>query len=174
MTLQQLKEQLNKYYKFDISERNRQREYSYARKVYCKLAREIGYTYQALGKEIGLKHDAALYHAKDFKVVAEQDKNIYNKIILQNNLDVELCKTKKIPTFNPDTIKTKKPKTYKEALINDIIDTIGAWNDETINNFIHTRLTPYNRLIETTKPQKKVEEVKGATLNRPVKNPVLC
>ena len=174
MTLKQLKEELNKYYKFDIAERNRHREYAYARKVYCKLAREIGYTYQALGKEVGLKHDAALYHTKDFKVVGERDKNIYNKIILQNNLDVEVCKTKKIPTFKPDTLKTKKPKTYKEALLNDIIDTIGAWNDETINNFIHTRLTPYNKLIETTKPQKKIEEVKGATLNRPVKNPVLC
>ena len=174
MTLKQLKEELNKHYKFDIAERNRHREYSYARKVYCKLARELGYTYQALGKEVGLKHDAALYHTKDFKVVGERDKSIYNKIILQNNLDVEVCKTKKIPTFNPDTLKIKKPKTYKEALINDIIDTIGAWNDETINNFINTRLTPYNKLIETTKPQKKVEEVKGATLNRPVKNPVLC
>ena len=174
MTLQQLKEELNKYYKFDISKRTRQREYSYARKVYCKLAREIGYTYQALGKEVGLKHDAALYHYNDFKVVSEQDKNIYNKVILQNNLDVEVCKTKKIPTFNPETLKTKKPKTYKETLINDIIDTIGAWNDESIKNFIHTRLTPYNRLIEATKPQKKITEVKGAKLNRPVKNPVLC
>ena len=174
MTLQQLKEQLNKYYKFDIAERNRQREYSYARKVYCKLAREIGYTYQALGKEIGLKHDAALYHTKDFKVVAEQDKNIYNKIILENNLDVELCKTKKIPTFNPDTIKTKKPKTYKEALINDLIDIVSKWEDNTLENFINTRLKVYNKLIETTKPQKKIKEVKGATLNRPVKNPVRC
>ena len=38
MKLKDIKKELNKYYKFDIAERNRQREYAYARKVFCRLA----------------------------------------------------------------------------------------------------------------------------------------
>ena len=174
MTLQQLKEELNKYYKFDISERNRQREYSYARKVYCRLARELGYTFQALGQEIGLKHDAALYHYRDFNVVSDMDKKIFNKTIRRLGLPIEQCAIKKKIKPIADTLKNQNPKTYKEALINELIDIVSKWEDNTLENFINTRLKVYNKLIETTKPQKKVEEVKGATLNRPVKNPVLC
>jgi Trp operon repressor len=62
----------------------------------------------------------------------------------------------------------------KERLLDNVLDTISKWNEETLENFINTRLKVYNKLIETTKPQKKIKEVKGATLNRPVKNPVLC
>ena len=177
MKLKDIKQELNKYYKFDIAERNRQREYAYARKVFCRLARELGYTFQALGDEIGIKHDAAIYHYNDFKSVDERDKIIFNLIIKDNRLPIKLCSVKRKRAkakFNPDTIKTKNPSTYKEALINDIIDTINTWEEETINNFIHTRLTPYSKLIKSTKQQKKVEEVKGAKLNRPVKNPMLC
>jgi len=160
MTLQQLKEELNKYYKFDISERNRQREYSYARKVYCRLARELGYTFQSLGQEIGLKHDAALYHYRDFDIVKKHDKKIYNQVIKENKLNI---------IRSEDVISEEK-----ERLLDNVLDTISKWNEETIDNFINTRLKVYNKLIETTKPQKKIKEVKGATLNRPVKNPVLC
>ena len=174
MTLQQLKEELNKYYKFDISERNRQREYSYARKVYCRLARELGYTFQSLGQEIGLKHDAALYHYRDFKVIQERDKRVFNQIIKDFALPIQPCATKKRIKPIADTLKTQNPKTYKEALINDLIDIVSKWEDNTLENFINTRLKVYNKLIETTKPQKKIKEVKGATLNRPVKNSMLC
>ena len=176
MKLKDIKQELNKYYKFDIAERNRQREYAYARKVFCRLARELGYTFQTLGDEIGIKHDAAIYHYNDFSVVSDRDKKIFNKVIRRLGLPIEQCaiKTKQIYKFNPDTIKTKNPHTFKQELINELIDIVSKWEDNTLESFINTRLKVYNKLIETTKPQKKIKEVKGATLNRPVKNPVLC
>ena len=42
-----------------------------------------------------------------------------------------------------------------------------------INDFIQTRLKPYEIFIND-KQQKQKEEIPGAKLNRPVKNPVLC
>ena len=174
MTLKQLKEELNKYYKFDITERNRQREYSYARKVYCRLARELKYTFQSLGTEIGISHDCALYHYKGFNVIGERDKKIFNKIITKYNLPILLCATKKKIKPIADTLKNEDPKTHKEELINELIDIVSKWEDNTLENFMNTRVKVYNKLIEITKQQKKIEEVKGATLNRPVKNPVLC
>ena len=59
-------------------------------------------------------------------------------------------------------------------LIEKINNTITKWDTNTINNFIETRLKPYNKLINATKPQKEIHKTPGAKLNRPVKNPVLC
>ena len=115
-----------------------------------------------------------LYHYRDFKVLQERDKRVFNQIIKDFDLPIQPCSTKKKIKPIADTIKNQNPKTYKEALINDLIDIVSKWEDNTLENFINTRLKVYNKLIETTKPQKKIKEVKGATLNRPVKNPVLC
>jgi len=90
----------------------------------------------------------------------ELTQKIYNQVIKDNKLNI---------IRSEDVISEEK-----ERLLDNVLDTISKWNEETIDNFINTRVKPYNKLIETTKPQKKIKEVKGAKLNRPVKNPVLC
>ncbi len=175
MTLKELRHELNKHYQFDVAERNRSREYSYARKVFCKMARELGFTYQSIGDEVGLKHEAALYHSKDIKVITQRDKKIFNQVVRDNKLKIKLFyisgEKKQEAKYEP---QIKKPTTYKEALINDVLDVMNNWDTDTINNFIHTRLTPYERLRKTTKKRVEIEKVKGAKLNNPLKSPMLC
>ena len=178
MTLKELKEHLSNYYKFDISERTRQREYCYARKVYCRIAREIGYTLQQIGNEVGLSHDAVLYHYRGFNVVSQRDKRIFNQIIKDYSLPIQLCalpkQRKPKANIKPVLVKTNSPQTYKEELINNIIDAVNEWETETLNHFVTTRLKPFEKLRESTKPQIQPQKIKGAKLKRPVKNPVLC
>ena len=167
MTLEELKNKVNQEYNIDISERNRRRHYAYARKVYCKLAREMRFKCEDIGNTIGLKHDMAIYHKNTFNVVTEDDKLIYNKIIVDNHLNIDIINIPK-----PKEIVLPEPISYKESLLLKIQKNVMQWNDEQINNFIETRLLPYTKLIESAK-QPEVKRCTGAKLIRKHKNPFL-
>lgn len=172
MNLDELIKELNNLYGFDITQRVRQRQYSYARKVYCKLAKEAGHTLQLLGSKVGISHDCVLYHNRTFNTVTHSDKVIFNKIVRQFRLNVDLCKmprkkkvVKKIP---------KQVKAQDLLLIDEITEVLKKWETENLMQFISTRLMPYDKLMKATKPQIQPQKVEGAKLKRPVKNPVLC
>ena len=167
MTLEELKNKVNQEYGIDIVKRNRLRHYAYARKVYCKLAREMRFKYEDIGNTIGLKHDSAIYHKNTFNVVREDDIYIYNKIIVDNHLNIDIINIPK-----PKEIVLPEPTNYKESLLLKIQKNVMAWNEEQINNFIETRLVPYTKLIESAK-QPEVKRVAGAILKRTHKNPFL-
>jgi hypothetical protein len=170
MNLDELIKQLNILYGFDITQRVRQRQYSYARKVYCKLAKEVGHTLQLLGSKVGISHDCAIYHVRTFDTITHRDKVIFNKIVKKNRLNVKLCK---MPT-KKKVVKQTKLKPQNKELIKEITQVLSKWETESLMQFISTRLMPYDKLIKATKLQIQPPEIKGAKLKRQVKNPVLC
>lgn len=175
MTLEQLQEELQKYYQFDISSKTRKREVVYAKKVFCKLGYEIGYTYDKVAQKLNSNHDLALYHANSINIIEDKDKRIFDKIIDDFNL--------LIPKFNVDKKRKlikgiednlEKQKIIEKAdLLNKINNVVVEWDRETIQEFIDTRLNIFDKSIKNRIKPKQIKKVAGAKLKRNVQNPVL-
>ena len=173
MRLDTLKKAVSEKFEVDIAIKSRKRKYVYARKVFCKLARETGATFKAIGKEIDSKHDLVLFHCNTIDVIEYKDKDKHDELI--DELDLVLCK----PFGNIEKAKIKKRiqlTTNNETLkrIKSVTDIISEWDIETLQEFKQTRLDPFNASLKTRVKPKTIKEVKGALLNNRVKNPVLC
>jgi len=173
MRLETIKEAVNKKFNLDIALDTRQRNYTYAKKVFSKLAYESGATFKEVGDVIKKSHCNILHHVNSIDVITIQDKRKHDEIIRE--LGLVLSK----PFFNSEQDKIKKEikkkqtkKTIKE--IQDVVDVLSGWDIETVEEFKQTRLDPFNALIKTRVKRKTIPEVKGAILNKKVKNPVLC
>ena len=173
MRLDTLKKAVSEKFEVDIAIKSRKRKYVYARKVFCKLARETGATFKAIGEEIGNQHDLVLFHCNTIDVIEYKDKDKHDELI--DELGLVLCK----PFGNIEKAKIKKEiqqTTNNETLkrIKSVTDIISEWDIETLQEFKQTRLDPFNASLKTRVMPKTIKEVKGATLNKKVKNPVLC
>jgi hypothetical protein len=173
MRLDKLKKAVDKKFGLDIATRSRKRKYVYARKVFCKLARETGATFKAIGNEINTNHDLVLFHCNTIDVIEYQYKDKHDELI--DELDLIFSK----PFANIEKAKIKKQiaqTNTSETLkrIKCITDVISEWDIETVQEFKQTRLDPFNALIKTRVKRKQILKVKGAALNNKVKNPVLC
>jgi hypothetical protein len=173
MRLEILKQAVSKKFKLDISIKSRKRKYVYARKVFCKLARDTGATYKTIGQQINTNHDLVLFHCKSIDVIEYKDKDKHDELI--DELDLVFSK----PFRNIENAKIKKEiqrTTNSETLnrIKSVTDIISEWDIQTLVEFKQTRLDPFNASLKHRVKPKFIEEVKGALLNNRVKNPVLC
>ena len=181
MTLEQLKDLIDNEYSLNIAERNRSREHSYARKVYCKLARDKGFTLQSTGESIGINHDAVYYHWRTFQTIEDKDLIIYKKVkqYFKNPevIDIKTLHKAEIQKYEAKitdlliTIDKLKNNTIKE--IQDVIDILSGWDIETVAEFKQTRLDPFNASLKHRVKPKTIKEVKGAILNKKLNNPLL-
>lgn len=175
MTLEKLKAELDGKYGFDIATKSRKRRFSYARKVYCKIARKYNHTWDSIGKSIDISHDAAYYHFNSFKVVKDKDVRIHDEIILDNKLlikseynePIEIVRAKEEIEVN---IKINKEV---KALVSKVNNVLFNWDVNTLNDFIDNRLTPYDRLVRVKVAPKEVKSVIGAKIGKRVANPFL-
>jgi hypothetical protein len=173
MKLETIKQAVDKKFNLDIALNTRQRNYTYAKKVFSKLAYESGATFKEVGNVIKKSHCNILHHVNSIDVITIQDKRKHDEIIRE--LGLVLSK----PFFNSEQDKIKKEikrkttnKTIKE--IQDVIDILTGWDIETVTEFKQTRLDPFNASLKHRVKPKTIKEVKGALLNKKVKNPVLC
>jgi len=173
MKLETIKEAVNKKFNLDVAKNVRQRNFTDAKKVFSKLAYESGATFREVGEQINRGHCNILHHVNSVDTISLEYKKKHDEIIQE--LDLIFSK----PFFNPEQEKIKKEvkkkttnKTIKE--IQDVIDILTGWDIETVTEFKQTRLNPFNALIKTRVKRKTIPEIKGATLNNKVKNPVLC
>jgi hypothetical protein len=175
MRLDKLKKAVDKKFGLDIATRSRKRKYVYARKVFCKLARETGATFQAIGNEINTKHDLVLFHCNTIDVIEYQYKDKHDELIDELKLVFSKPFTKKEkpkPKPKKQIAKTNTSETLKR--IKCITDVISEWDIETVQEFKQTRLDPFNASLKHRVKPKPILEVKGAKINKKVKNPVLC
>ncbi len=173
MKLETIKEAVNKKFNLDVAKDIRQRNFTDAKKVFSKLAYESGATFREVGEQINRGHCNILHHVNSVDTISLEYKKKHDELIQE--LDLVFSK----PFFNPEKEKIKKEvkkkttnKTIKE--IQDVIDVLSGWDIETVTEFKQTRLDPFNALIKTRVKRKTIPEIKGATLNKKVKNPVLC
>ena len=183
MTLEKLKAELDSRYGFDIATKNRKREFTYARKVYCKIARELYcninkehlHTWDCIGKSIDTSHDAAYYHFNSFKVVNDKDVRIHDEIVLDNGLFIEPEYSEPIQIIRAKEQLNTTNQVHEDikSLVVKINNTLFNWDVNTLNDFIDNRLTPYDRLVSIKVAPKDVELVKGAKIEGRVSNPFL-
>ena len=102
MKLETIKEAVDKKFNLDISLNTRQRNYSYAKKVFSKLAYESGATFREVGDVIKKSHCNILHHVNSIDVITLEDKRKHDQIIRE--LGLVLSK----PFFNPEQEKIKK------------------------------------------------------------------
>lgn len=86
MKLETIKEAVNKKFNLDISVNTRQRNYSYAKKVFSKLAYESGATFREVGDVIKKSHCNILHHVNSIDVITIQDKRKHDEIIRELGL----------------------------------------------------------------------------------------
>jgi len=176
MTLQDLTDKLNEYYKFDIKERTRKRKYVYARKVYSVIAREMGYTFEKIGAHIGLKHDAVLYHCRSIYSVEIKDKVIFNRVIKDFSLpikEIDLDTKKAIMQAEAESKAIDNVSYISQKLIDSITGIVKEWDIESINDFINTRLEPYDKMMQAKTLRAAPVKVEPAVMRGAVSNPFL-
>ena len=175
MTLEQLKQELDERYKFDIAKRSRTRKVSYARKVFCSLARNLDYTWESIGKTVGLSHEVAYYHYCSLDVIDDSDRIIYDDIISEYDLCVKPIYDRPI-----DVLKAKTEKEIKiniqdniKQVITKMNEVMFDWDIESLNDFFSNRLTPYDKARKNRVMPKAIVQEKGAKINNRVLNPFL-
>ena len=175
MTLEKLKAELDGKYGFNIATKSRKRRFSYARKVYCKIARKYNHTWDSIGKSIDISHDAAYYHFNSFKVVNDKDVRIHDEIVLDNGLFIEPEYSEPIQIIRAKEQLNTTNQVHEDikSLVVKINNTLFNWDVSTLNDFIDNRLTPYDRLVSIKVAPKDVELVKGAKIEGRVSNPFL-
>ena len=173
MRLETLKQAVSDKFKIDLDNSSRKRKYVYAKKVFCKLARETGATFKEIAEEINTKHCNVLFHVNSIDVIGYEHKDKHDELIDELNLDLS------IPFFDIEKAKIKKEikqttdnETYNR--IKSVTDVISEWDIETLQEFKQTRLDPFNASLKTRVIPKTIKEVKGALVNSRYKNPVLC
>ena len=181
MTLEQLKQEIEKRYGFEISGQTRKRKVVYARKVFCKLGRIMKYTFQDIGDTIGVNHCSALYHNNTFYSVEDSDNKIYNSILedyfeIEEDDNVVILEDKELE-YKAKIKELERKISVLEAkptsLSEDIIKKVDSWDFETKIEFVETRLSPFERLVKSRVKRKEPVVVQGAKIGRRVNNPFL-
>jgi hypothetical protein len=185
MTLEQLKQEVERRYGFEISGQTRKRNVVYARKVFCKLGRLMNYTFQDIGNTIGVNHCSALYHNNTFYSVEDYDNKIYNSILEdyceiekdESNVESVVILEGKELEYKARIKELERKISVLEAkptsLSEDIVKKVDSWDFETKIEFVDTRLVPFERLVKSRVMRKKPLAVEGAKIERRVKNPFL-
>ena len=168
MNIQQVKELLSRTYGFDIAEKTRVREFVYARRVFAKITREFGYTFQEIGDTIGCDHATIIHHVKMFNTVMDVDLKVYDKIkeILNSskrlrperniegdiNPSVYLDRIDELENIllekNMESFDEEEEPMDDEELenITTLLSIASSWDSETLKTFIETRLLPFDRM----------------------------
>jgi len=87
MRLNILKQAVSDKFKVNLDESSRKRKYVYAKKVFCKLARDTGATFKTIGNEINTKHCNVLFHVNSVDVIGYEDKDKHDELIDELGLD---------------------------------------------------------------------------------------
>jgi len=175
MTLEQLIDEIHNYYQFDIRTKSRKREIVYAKKVFCKLGYEIGYTYDKVASILNANHDLALYHANTINHIEDRDKKIFDKIVDDFDLLVpkfDVQKKRRIIKGIKENLDKQKIEMSKDLLA-EINQVIVNWDREVIQEFIDTRLKLFNKLVSARVKPKEKSYIPGATILRKAKNTFL-
>lgn len=161
--LYRLRELVEGFYGFDISNMGRSQDLVYAKKVFSKLARDRNHTYQAIGDSIRHNHATIVHHYNTFDVVLEHDMDVYNKCIsvydMLPNLTDEALSIKIFANAPDDIIKAKyevlvselkeeiielrKQSTSTSSSLKPIISIISDFTTQQTEDFIEYRLKPY-------------------------------
>jgi hypothetical protein len=158
--LKEIANKINKRFHVDIRSKSRKQDVVFARKVFCKITRDLLYSYEVIGNEINTTHATAVYHANTVDLCLKEHSNYYKQLRYEYGLDeigvykemVEEIETYKFHQLN---------ERYRELLI--MLDILS---EEDLKRFIESRAKPFINVIRSEVRPKKIKEVKGAAIIR--------
>lgn len=89
LEITQLKEIVSNVFAVDFSGSSRNRELVDARRVFSKVLRDRGYTFEYIAKSIGRNHATVIHYMKSIESIIAYDKGIRDKYINCKNLFLE-------------------------------------------------------------------------------------
>ena len=133
MILSELIYVLSTTYGWDIAKKTRKREVVYARKVYCKIASDMGYGPSAIGSALGISHDLAIHHRDTFNVVMPRDIMAYNACIDYFNLPLN-----KISGIN---------ELRHGPMLAEVLEQASKFNSKDLRYFIDVIMSNYKKKL---------------------------
>jgi hypothetical protein len=100
--INELKEIVNNVFLVDLEVKDRKRGVVDARKVYSKILRDSGYSYELIGSTIGKDHATIIHYVKNIEHLLSYDRILLDKYIACKNVFI------------------KKKKSIKEQLKKDV------------------------------------------------------
>lgn len=168
-TLEALKATIEKALKVDMDELSRKREFTYARAIFCKIAREVPIggktvTYSEIGRVINKNHATVLHLEKntfhyavqgsDYLFIYRAIKEVYSNVVNEGVDDLPSLIESSISEI--DMLRSQNERLKKQVMIQGIIE-------ERVSNLLSTLddrdLEGVIKKIETmVKATKKVRE----------------
>ena len=157
MDITQLKGLLDRTYGFDISKKTRAREYVYARRVFSKVGRDFGYTFEDIGSIIDCDHSTIIHHIKSFETIHATDKEVYGKVVkilkssdklnpyknLNEAVDVSVYLDR---ISELEGMVMEKDFTVEQDDMCKLIEIASSWSEDALRNFIETRVMPFDKM----------------------------
>jgi hypothetical protein len=145
MTLEKLEKLVSDKSHSNVKARNRKRHNAYAKKTFCKIARDLGFYWENIANYINIQHDNAMYHYKTFDNVYDKYKRIHNEIILDYDLDIKLVYVEEITKQMPPK-PLDKDVIQESDIIKDIKTLLSNLDHNTLIDFRDYRVKPFVKL----------------------------
>jgi hypothetical protein len=167
LELQRLKTLVEEFYGFEISKGGRKREYVYAKKVYSKIARDHGHTFNSISESLGHTHATILFYYKTFHSIKDFDLNIYGEIIkvykevpeLKDkdlSVGIEINDTHSLLKARYEILVSElknrvselESKTKESESNKEILDMMSEWSKKEKEDFVQFRMKPYSASLK--------------------------
>ena len=133
---EELKKIVNDVFLVDIEIESRKRDVVDARKIYSKILRDSGYSYELIGKTINKNHATIMHYVKNIEHLMTYDQIIKNKYVDCKNVFIEkkksiLDQVKKDEdiylTVARLTNELQEATSNKNKILDDFIDHLEQW-----------------------------------------------
>ena len=164
----------------DIAAKTRKRDFTDARQIYCKIARDENptiVTTTKIGEIINRDHATVIHSVKKAAIIIEQDPslmNLYMKIMTVINRikdkkidstaevvdDIEHVYNDKLASLKNDYKKKVEELRIKNKRLLPIIELLEELPTDQINSFQETRLKPFIKMFKARKvlPKKMISK----------------
>jgi len=127
-----LKQIVSGVFNVDISLKNRQRNSVDARRIYSKILRDRGYTFESIGNSIERNHASVVNYMTSVDAILSFDKGLRDKYIACNNVFLEGRAPLMVDKINKDD------DLYFTVLkLNNKIEEIIKEKKEILTKFVH-------------------------------------
>ena len=154
---EELKKIVNDVFLVDIDIENRKRDVVDARKVYSKILRDSGYSYESIGKTINKNHATIMHYVKNIEHLMSYDQILRNKYVACKDVFIEKKKSILDQVKKDEDIYltvARLTNELQEATSNKILDDFVDYIEEyekqrgylpSIYDYRHTILPLFNK-----------------------------
>ena len=137
MSLDELKELVDKYFNIDIATKTRKQHFVYARWVFFDLALYLGFSQDMAASKLTVKRASLSQGITKLDTMDVHSKLLYNKISKEAGVRTSI------------EVNNKKPE--NNEIIEMLIKKLNKLPQDTLNNLIETRIEPFLRMNKTQK-----------------------